>query len=189
MNASRAAVIVVGINLVAVWVAAAAGGRTGQPESTVTAPRVTPEAVVSEAQASLVNAAQRLEAHARAPRPERASTRDPFQFASRADSAARPARGARFADLPAAESLPASEAAEPAVAGGSEEPGVVLEGMAESQDGDTVVRTAILKVGPDLVLATLGTRIDGRYEVVALSSDAVELENLVDHSRRTCRLK
>ena len=189
MNASRAAVIVVGINLVAVWAAAAAGGRTGQPAATVTAPRVTPESVVSEAQTSLVNAAQRLEAHARAPRPGRASARDPFQFGSRAETAARPAGDARLADLPADESLPAAGAAEPAAAGGRVEPGVVLEGMAESQDGDTVVRTAILQVEHELVLATLGTRIGGRYEVVALTSDAVELENLVDHSRRTCRLK
>jgi hypothetical protein len=61
--------------------------------------------------------------------------------------------------------------------------------MAESQDGDTVVRTAILKADGELVLATVGMAIGGRFQVAAIAADSVELEDLVDHSRRTCRMK
>jgi hypothetical protein len=66
---------------------------------------------------------------------------------------------------------------------------VVLQGMAESLDGDTVVRTAILKADGELVLATVGMAIAGRFQVAAIAADSVELEDLVDHSRRTYRMK
>ena len=56
-------------------------------------------------------------------------------------------------------------------------------------DGDTVVRTAILKAEGELVLATVGMPVGGRFQVVAIAADSVELEDLVDHSRRTCRMK
>jgi hypothetical protein len=182
MNASRAAVIVVGVNLIAVWAAAAAGGRTGPPATALTAPRVTPDQAVGEAYSSLVTAARRLEAHARGHRASAPASRDPFQFGNRGGAIARGVLPLRLAPVPAG---PAAAAAPPLLA----EPEFVLQGMAESQDGEAVVRTAILRAGSDLLLATIGARVGDRYEVVALTPDSVELENVIDHTRRTCRMK
>jgi hypothetical protein len=61
--------------------------------------------------------------------------------------------------------------------------------MAESADGEGIVRTAILRAGAELVLASLGTRIGDRYDVVALNADSVEIEDTVNHVRRTWRMK
>ncbi len=183
MNASRAAVVVVGVNLIAVWAAAAAGGRMGPPPGTIASPSVAADVVAGEARATLVAAAERLEAHAREQRAVPPITRDPFQFGGRDGAVATRVRAGVPSSGPSAPPQGADAPASP------EEPDVVLQGMAESQDGEAVVRTAVLRAGPDLVLATIGTRIGERYEVVALSSDAIELEDLVSHARRTCRMK
>lgn len=177
MNASRAALMVVGVNLVAVWAAAAAGGRAA-----ATVPAVPPqvEAVV-EARASLVASTERLEAHARrdvAP----AMVRDPFRFGAEARPAMR-----RPPALPELES-PAA-AAEAMAAPIETEPDIVLQGMAESDDGEGIVRTAILRAGHELILASLGMRVGDRYEVVALAADSIELEDTANHVRRTLRMK
>jgi hypothetical protein len=176
MNASRAVLMVVGINLVAVWAAAAAGGRAA-----ATSPLVPPQAVadegVSEARAAMLAAAGRLEAHARRD-VSPALVRDPFRFGAEA----RPA-GRRTEAPP--EPAEATDAAVPA----APEPDIVLQGMAASAEGGAIVRTAILRAGDELVLATIGMRIGGRYDVVALTDETVELEDVVDHARRTCRMK
>ena len=177
MNASRAALMVVGVNLVAVWAAAAAGGRAAATEPAAP-PQV--EAVV-EARASLVASTERLEAHARrdvAP----AMVRDPFRFGAEA----RPA-GRRPPARPELESPAAG--AEAMAAPVETEPDVVLQGMAESDDGEGIVRTAILRAGHELILASLGMRVGDRYEVVALAADSIELEDTAHHVRRTLRMK
>jgi hypothetical protein len=84
---------------------------------------------------------------------------------------------------------PAADAPAPAEPPADAGPDVVLQGMAESAEGDTVVRTAILRAGGDLVFATMGTRVAGRYDVVALTSDSVEVQDLADGVRRTWRMK
>jgi hypothetical protein len=181
MKASRAALMVVGVNLVAVWAAAAAGGRAVATAPLAPPQAVAEEAAVGEARAAMLAAAGRLEAHARrdvAP----ALVRDPFRFGAesrRAESAAQP-RSAPVDPAGIREDAP------PPV---EHEPDIVLQGMAESAEGETVVRTAILRAGSDLVLATIGTRIGDRYEVVALTAESVELEDMVEHVRRTWRMK
>lgn len=180
MNASRAALIVVGVNLVAVWAAAAAGGRTAAIEPAVPAQGVAVEAV-GEARASLLAATGRLEAHARR-NVSPAMARDPFRFGAAARPAGRRAPGR-------SEPERAVEAEERAAAPVDPEPDFVLQGMAESAEGEVIVRTAILRAGAELVLASLGTRIGDRYEVVALNADSVELEDTVNHVRRTWRMK
>lgn len=180
MKASRAALMVVGVNLVAVWAAAAAGGRAVATAPPAPAQAVAEEAV-GEARAAMLAAAVRLEAHARrdvAP----ALVRDPFRFGVESRPAGRP--GLERSRL--AEPADAPEDAAPLV---EPEPDIVLQGMAESAEGETVVRTAILRAGSDLVLATIGTRIGGRYEVVALTAETAELEDMVEHVRRTWRMK
>jgi hypothetical protein len=180
MNASRAALMVVGVNLVAVWAAAAAGSRTAVTEPAAT-PQMVAEEAVGEAHASLLASAGRLEALARREVP-RAMTRDPFRFGAEA----RPT-GRRL--VARAEAEPRADLGDVAVPAAEPEPDIVLQGMAESTEGETVVRTAIVKAGGDLVLASIGTRIGDRYEVVALSADSVELEDTVAHIRRTWRMK
>jgi len=179
MNASRAALMVVGVNLVAVWAAAAAGSRA------VTEPAAPPQAAaveaVSEARGSLLAAAERLEAHARrnvAP----AMVRNPFRFGTGSLQAGRrapePTEAERGADAEAAAATPVDTA-----------PDIVLQGMAESADGEVIVRTAILRADGELVLASLGTRIGDRYQVVALDAGSVALEDTATHVRRTWRMK
>lgn len=184
MNASRAALIVVGVNLVAVWAAAAAGGRVETP-GPVASPQAAAEEAVVEARASLLEASVRLEAHARRADVQPALIRDPFHFGAGARSAARNALAAAIVDpAPQGDVEPANgaPAAEP-------EPDITLQGMAESGEGDAVVRTAILRAGGELVLASIGTRVGGRFEVVALTSESVEMEDLVARVRRTWSLK
>ena len=179
MNASRAALMVVGVNLVAVWAAAAAGSHAAGPGAAAAPAQVAADAAVPEAGASLLAAAERLEAHARrtaAP----TLARDPFRFGAESRPAARSAPGATAMER---------HAAEPAAPPIEAEPDIVLQGMAESGEGEALVRTAILSAGGELVLAALGTRIAGRYDVVALTSDSVELEDIIGHDRRTWRLK
>jgi hypothetical protein len=180
MNAPRAALMVVGVNLVAVWAAAAAGSRAVVTDPAATTGMVAEEAV-GEAHASLLASAGRLEALARRTVP-RAMTRDPFRFGAEARPAGRRPVARREGDAQANHGAIALSAGDP-------EPDIVLQGMAESADGETVVRTAIVKAGGDLVLASIGTRIGDRYEVVALSADSVELEDTVARVRRTWRMK
>ena len=175
MNASRAALMVVGVNLVAVWAAAAAGSHAAATGEAGAPAQFVADAAVSEASASLLAAAERLEAHARR-RVAPAMTRDPFRFGAQA--------------RPAMRSLPEPVAVEPTAGPVPEAPpldpgpDIVLQGMAESGEGDAVVRTAILSAGGELILATLGTRVAGHYVVVALTADSVELEDVVTHVRR-----
>ena len=183
MHASRAALMVVGVNLVAVWAAAAAGSR-GAATAPVSPPQlVSEEDAVGEARASLLAAADRLEAHTRRGDLRPALVRDPFRFGASSRPVGRraAAEAAEPAPEPAAPADPAPEA-EP-------EPDISLQGMAESGEGDTLVRTAILRADGELILASLGTRVGDRFEVVALTADSVELEDLVAHVRRTWRLK
>ena len=180
MNASRAALMVVGVNLVAVWAAAAAGGRTAATDPAAP-PQVGAVEAVVEARESLLAAAGRLEALAHrdmAP----AMVRDPFRFGAESRPTARRAQDRR-------EPQPPVDAGEAAGAPGDAEPDIAIQGMAESGEGDAIVRTAILRAGSELVLASLGTRIGDRYEVVALNADSVELEDTVSHVRRTWRMK
>ncbi|MFO7695157.1 MAG: hypothetical protein R6V57_18890 [Vicinamibacterales bacterium] len=180
MNASRAALMVVGVNLVAVWAAAAAGSRTAVTEPAAP-PQVMAGEAVGEARASLLAAAERLEAHARRHVPIAAS-RDPFRFGAEARRSA-----GRVAAQPAVERRDEDAAAdEPRV---ESEPDIVLQGMAESEEDGVMVRTAILRAGGELVLASIGMRIGDRFDVVALSADSVELEDTVSRERRTWRLK
>jgi hypothetical protein len=178
MNASRAALMVVGVNLVAVWAAAAAGGRSVSSEPAAP-PQLVAEAAVGEASASLLAAAERLEAHARRDVTP-TMVRDPFRFRAEA----RPA-GRRADAVPAA----AAPAGPPPDAVPAPEPDIALQGMAESTEDGTVIRTAILRAGGELVLASMGTRVGDRFEVVALTAESVELEDLVNHVRRTWRMK
>jgi hypothetical protein len=171
--------MVVGVHLIAVWVAAAAGGRAARPVRGAELPALAQDQAVGDAHMSLRAATERLEAHARRPSGAVAAVRDPFRFGGAARLAARPG-SARPGVEPSGGAAPAAEALPLEI---------VLQGIAESIAGDTVVRTAILNAGGELVLATIGSHISGRYQVVAIAGDSMELEDLIDHGRRTWRMK
>ena len=68
---------------------------------------------------------------------------------------------------------------------GPAEPDLVLIGLAE--EGST--RTALLDSGDDLVMATEGQTIVGRYRVAKVGADAVELVDLTTGATRRLLLK
>jgi hypothetical protein len=174
--------MVVGVNLIAVWAAAAAGGRMAPPQvAPPESPVILAAQAVEEAHASLLAAAERLDMRARRAVPAGVS-RDLFRFSEPTRAGSRRDAGSGPGDEPPG--VPVVAAPPPAP-----EPDIVLQGMAESGEGEGLVRTAILRAGSELVLATVGARIGGRYEVVAIGADSVEFEDVVDHQRRTCRMK
>ena len=182
MNASRAAVIVVGINLVAVWAAAAAGGRAAQPPGPPD-PRAAQDRAVVRVQAALVEATDRLRRHTGPSVDDAVVRRDPFRFGGGARSARRDAEAAGRALSEAA--LPPATAAPVAPVA----PDIVLQGMAASREGEATVRTAILSVNGEMVFATMGAAVAGRFTVVGITDESVELEALGGGARQTIRLR
>jgi len=61
-------------------------------------------------------------------------------------------------------------------------PPIKLSGIAADQVGDRSERTAILSTPSGVVLAREGDDVLGQYRVSRIAEDAVELENLSDHS-------
>jgi hypothetical protein len=58
-----------------------------------------------------------------------------------------------------------------------------LSGLAEDRDADgLVVRTAIISAEGQLFLAKEGESVTSRYRIAKISSDAVELVDLLDDS-------
>jgi hypothetical protein len=112
--------------------------------------------------------AQRLREYASiAPQPRRPA-RDPFRYAP------------RHAELPPAfrpGPPPAPAAALPPESAPAAAPRLTLIGMAERETPDGVVRVAILSGFGDVHLAGAGDRIAGRFTVLAVSADAVELQD------------
>jgi hypothetical protein len=94
-------------------------------------------------------------------------SRDPFRFGS--GSPPRRAASATLAPLPAAEDLP--ELPLPLAA-----PPLKLVGIATETGG---ARVAMLRVGGDLELARPGDVLAGRYRVVGVADDGVDLVDAV----------
>jgi hypothetical protein len=162
------------------WLASAAGvSRTPRPP--VASPRQSPETValdnlVADVQTQASRLRERLDS---APAPK-APFRNPFSFSERP---AAPARATQTAQP--LESIAAPAPVVPA------EPALNLIGIAEKKVGDAMVRTAMLSPGnaDALIMATVGQKILGAYEVLAVSIDAVELKDLVTGATRTLVLK
>lgn len=157
MTPARAATYIVGASLLAAWLASAAGVVRSQP------PRPShPAANSTELDAVVVNvqsqAARLRDRLAVAPAP-RALTRNPFAFA---ESAAAP---------PAAPIARPPAIVEPQAA---PELDLVLIGIAE--EGAT--RTAMIQSGDELLMATEGQTLRGRYRVGKVGPDALELVDI-----------
>lgn len=161
------------------WLASAAGvSRTGR--QTPRTPPASPEtvalnslAVDVETQASRLRS--RLE---NAPSPK-APFRNPFSFTERPPA---PVRAVRPPVAPEPTFVPPPAPAEPPLQ---------LIGIAEKKVGDSIVRTAMLSPGDAdaLIMAIVGQKILGAYEVVAIGVDAVELKDLTTGLTRTLVLK
>jgi len=185
MNASRAAAMVVGVNLIAVWAVAAVGTKLAAPPP-VSSARAAAEEDVGRAQVQLVEATERLRARQQQGAGRLAIVRDPFRFTGERRGAATPATAPAGATEPEPGTDPPAEvpAADIQAAGD-----LVLVGMAESHQGDATVRTAVIRAGSDIVLAGVGAFVTGRFTVVALTADSADLDDTQGGPRRTLRLK
>lgn len=170
MTGGRLAVWILGAAVCGAWLASAAG-VTQQARVARSTPRQ-PEAEQFDALAADIQAqAGRLRdrlAQAPAPREE---ARNPFRFQPRSAPAV-PRRTTVPAALP--EPLPEPLLLVPEV----REPALQLIGVAESGGKEGAVRTAMIAEGSDLLMVKAGEQIRGRYEVVAVGADAVELKDV-----------
>jgi hypothetical protein len=178
MNPSRLALWLIGAAVCGAWFASAAG-VTRQARITPSAQRpanvVQLDALAVEVQSQAERLRHKL-ATAPAPAPR---SRNPFAF----DSApARVRTAARRAE-------PVAELEEPAVTE-PRQPSIALVGIAESKNGEDVVRTAML-TGEfiDLIMVTAGQQILGRYEVISVTENAVELKDLETSATRRLILR
>ena len=175
MSASRVAVWIVGAAVFGAWLASAAG-VTRQARITRVPPPAA-ETIQLDALAAEVQAqAGRLREHlANAPAP-RTDQRNPFSFGMRSTPAPRrSSTESRVAIAP-----------QPVIPVLSE-PMLDLIGIAESPGSNGTVRTAMITdQQQDLIMVVVGQRILGRYDVVTIGDDAVELKD--GETGRTRRL-
>lgn len=166
MTGARLAVWVLGAAVCGAWLASAAG-VTRQARVAATMPRQ-PDAAQFDALAADVQAqAGRLRARlAHAPAP-RDVERNPFRFASRPAPVSPPVARVDVPRFDTPEPVPEER-----------EPALQLIGVAEKMTPAGLVRTAMIAGGrDDLMMVTAGQQILGRYEVVAVGADAVELKD------------
>ena len=171
MSAPRLAAWIIGAAVCGAWLASAAG-VTRQSRITPPAPpaadAVQLDALAADVQAQATRLRERL---AQAPAPN-STPRNPFRFAPAPSPSQRQVRSATLhrglPERPAVETVPP-----PA------EPVLDLVGVAESSTADGLVRTAMMtsETG-DLIMAVSGQRILGRYDIIAIHADAVELQDV-----------
>ena len=181
MAAARPAFVVVALGTLTLWLAWAGGvswpGGAARPaEATPPSPDAAPGQWFDAA-----GQTRRLEAaRARAVEPVEPQ-RNPFQFqASSPRPASAVARPREVMSRPPAPPVPAGNDAGPPFA---------LVGVAERRRPDGLVRVAILAGHRDLFLAEAGTELEHRYRVVAVETDAVEIEDRRSGARTRIGLK
>jgi hypothetical protein len=176
MTIKRAAAYGVLSVLVLAWLSAAAS-ISRQTPPTSDEPRRPVQTAGTETLAADVQAqAERLKQRlATAPAPQEPS-RNPFTFS------VRPPQRQQRAPVPVDVAPPA-----PLV---PMEPALELIGVAESQSPKGPIRTAIISTAAeDLFMVKEGEILGGRYRVVAVGADAVELSDLVTGAVRRLGLR
>jgi hypothetical protein len=144
--------------------------RTPEPKASVRTPR----AAASAPDPVLVDVERRtarLRTFATEAPPPRAPGRNPFRFG---ESRLRP----KASPSPRIAPVDTTPQAAPAPV----EPRLELVGMAERREGDGIVRTAILAGFGDVHLVRVGDRVAGRFTVLSIGADAVELQDEVAQS-------
>jgi hypothetical protein len=168
MKPTRAAAYLGGGTLLAAWLASAAGVRAPAippvPARSTEAQQL--DALTSGVQSQASRLRQRLSS-APAPHP---TVRNPFEFALQPRAIVH-------------DTKPIDAA--PPVVDAPPEPNLVLIGLAE--EGAT--RTAMIELGDELVMASEGQTVAGRYRVAKVAADAIELVDLVTGTTRRLFLK
>jgi len=152
-----------GATVLAGWLASTEPAN--EPEATTTVPRQ-PAAARSAREADIEREAERLQVRVRPERDYARPQRNPFRFS------APPADAGRGGDIPSpAPALP--PVVFPVIS--SPPPPVKLSGIAEDQQGQQVVRTAILSSPAGVLLVHEGDAVLADYRVGRIESEAVEL--------------
>jgi hypothetical protein len=172
MTPARAATYFVGAILLAAWLASAAG--VARPQNPPVPARRSAESMQLDAAALIVQSqAARLRQRLATAPTLQAPIRNPFTFAARETVATTgPVRP---------RTLAAPVVADPPLP----EPALVLLGVAEQ--GST--RTAMVAFGDELLMATEGQTLVGRYRVAKVGADAIELVDLGTGATRRLYLR
>jgi hypothetical protein len=173
MSRTRAAAYLVGGILLAAWLASAAG-VTMRPRA-VPLPRRSAEALQLDIVASNVQSqALRLRERLASAPVLQGPVRNPFAFAER-----------EAAPAPAAPKPQPPETTPAFIQRLIAEPDLVLLGVAEEGS----VRTAMIGSGDELLMATEGQTVAGRYRVGKVSGDAVDLIDIGTGATRRLSLR
>jgi hypothetical protein len=171
VNRDRAVAIVASTGMILTWLANAASPRP-EPAGSQAPPRAvaTGEVTPSESAAltfDMERETERLRHRlAASPGPAR-SGRDPFRFGERrvAMSPRRATAPPQYAEVPVTQvavDVP---------------PPLRLIGVAERAAGETSTRTAVLSGESDVFLVGVGDQVLGRYTVVAVAAETIELSD------------
>ncbi|MBI4264896.1 MAG: hypothetical protein HY657_11015 [Acidobacteria bacterium] len=152
-----------GATVLAGWLASAPPsiGPASAPAQAEPPEAVPPSALDVEQQAARLQAGLRQQAAYREP------DRNPFRFAVRPEARNTPDASRAPAAVEAVAPLPPP-------------PPISLSGIAEDRVGDRVERTAVLSSPSGVLLVREGDEVMGRYRVVKIESEAVDLAPLAD---------
>jgi len=159
----RGMALVLAVAAVATWFAIMAGRGVGPAEPPTARPLVV-ESPLDPAIRSIQGQAGRLRAYLTGAPPLALATRNPFRFRGRPE--AQPEiRGARAALTAARSGVPGSIA----------RPELALAGLAEDPSPSGPIRTAIISGMGQLFLVKEGEGFGGRFQVVRIGTNAVEV--------------
>jgi hypothetical protein len=167
MTPRRAASVFFGIGLLAMWLAAAAGVRGPDqevPAPSGSSPPAQQDRVYAEVQERTSQLRERLGSAPMVQRP----SRNPFEFAAK-PSPPPPPRVLTPA-MPHAPALPVLPP----------RPLLNLAGVGEDHTAEGVVRTAVISGPSGLFLVMVGEEFLGRFRVLAIGADTVELTDNTD---------
>lgn len=173
MNMKRTVTIALGGAALLAWLAGAATSNHSIPPVVATEP-----APIEVRGAELANEIARLQERLRPGATPRQPGRNLFAFRPVAAPPPAPAfapaaRAALTESLPLAPALPALK----------------LAGIAEDAGAEGPLRTAIISGEGQLYMAKEGENVTPRYRVVRISSDVVELLDVIDNSTRRLALR
>lgn len=171
-HVKRTVAIVLGAGAVAAWLAAAATSNRPVPDPIIPRP-----ATIDARGAELASEIARLHERLRPTSTPRTPGRNLFAFhTAPAIAAAVPISHAALTETP----LAAPAAAQPALK---------LSGIAEDPGADGPIRQAVISGGGQLFIVKEGEAVTNRYRVAKISTDVVELTDLLDGTTRRLALR
>jgi hypothetical protein len=171
VHVKRTAAIVLGAGAVAAWLQGAATSKRPVPDPIIPRP-----ATIDVRGAELASEIAKLHERLRPTATPHTPGRNLFAFRTApAIAAAVPIPRAALTEAPIA----------PAVA----QPALKLSGIAEDPGADGPIRQAVISGDGQLFIVKEGELVTPRYRVVKISSDVVELTDLIDGSTRRLALR